>query len=167
MEPQDKKFENKSNIILKKRKYIVLQKIKAVNEANKYFIHFVDAKYNIDKASIRDWKKQFKQLQNIPNKNYYRIPGGGAKSLSSNKENDILTWINYHKKFGLVLYIKAIIGYAVSILPEFKEKNFKSLLKWCYRFMNRHNLTMRLTGLIDQPLPKNIIDQFFHYCKKA
>ena len=52
MEPQDKKLENKSNIILKKRKYIVLQKIKAVNEANKYFIHFVDAKYNIDKASI-------------------------------------------------------------------------------------------------------------------
>jgi hypothetical protein len=73
-------------------------------------------------------------------------------------------------KLGLALSTKAIIGYAVSIIPEFKEKNFKSLLKWCYRFMNRHNLTMRLAGHIGQPLPKNLIDQFyefFHYCIKA
>ena len=71
---------------------------------------------------------------------------------------------------GLALSTKAIIGYAVSTLPEFKEKNFKSLLKWCYRFTNRHNLTMRLAGLIGQSLTKNLIDQFyefFHYCKKT
>lgn len=167
MEPQDKNIDNKSNIIPKKMKYTILQKIKAVNEANKYSIHFVADKYNIDRASIRDWKKQFEQLQKIPNKNYHRIPGGGAKSISENKENDIINWIIYHRKLGLALSTKAIIGYAVSIIPEFKEKNFKSLLKWCYRFMNRHNLTMRLAGHIGQPLPKNIIDQFyefFHYC---
>ena len=60
---QDKKLENKSNIMPKKWKNTVLQKINVVNETNKYSIHFVADKYNIDRASTRDWKNNLKNYK--------------------------------------------------------------------------------------------------------
>ena len=61
------------------------------------------------------------------------------------------------------LIIKSIIGYSISFIPEFKEKNYNSLLKWCYRFMSWNNLIIWLAGHLGQQLPKNILNRFYNF----
>ena len=44
------------------------------------------------------------------------------KSVSEEKEKKIIQWILYHRKLGLSVITKSIIAYAITIVPDFKEK---------------------------------------------
>ena len=103
--------QESKNIIPKKNKYTIKQKLGIIKESNLTSIHAVSAKYGIDRNSVRDWIKQKDLLEKADNKENYRLLGAGRKSYSFEYEPQILKWIEYHRKLGLALTMRAIIGY--------------------------------------------------------
>ena len=145
------------NIIPKKNKYTIKQKLDIIKESNLTSIHAVSAKYGIDRNSVRDWIKQKDLLEKADTKENYRLLGAGRKSYSFEYEPQILKWIEYHRKLGLALTMRSIIGYLLYLQPEFGEtKSYDALKMWCSRFLKRNNLVFRRAGHIGQPLPKSV-----------
>ena len=56
------------------------------------------------------------------------------------------------RKLGIAINTANIIIKAIELFPDFKNKNYHSLLNWCYRFLKRNNYSIRQCTHVGQKL---------------
>ena len=71
----------------------IADKIKIVNYANQNSIHMAADKYGVETKSIRNWKKQLKELLKMADKSIKSTPYQGRKAETDEVENEIVGWI--------------------------------------------------------------------------
>ena len=118
----------------------------------KYSKHFIEREYGISRKTQRDWQLIKDKILEITDNNRYRLYGGGRKSSSIDKELEILDWIKFNRNQGIAISVRSLIGFAISIINEFKNKKYKTLVSWAHRFMKRNNLTIRMSSHIGQKI---------------
>ena len=67
------------------------------------------------------------------------------------------------RKLGISINTANIIIKAIEIYPSFKEKKYKTLLSWCYRFLKRNNYSIRRTTHLGQELKANAKEEFVKF----
>ena len=133
-----KKIE-KSFLMNKINKYTIEDKLRCIEFAEKNGIKSVSELTGIDRKSLREWFKQRNQLKNIENKGKkFRLPGGGAKPKTAEKEQQIVKFIENCLQIGIKVDTALIINELCIIAPEMKNKTQKALRSWCYRFLKRN-----------------------------
>ena len=76
-----------------------------------------------------------------------------------------MDWIKYNRQLGIAISVRAMIGFAISIINEFQNKKYKNLVSWAYRFMKRNNLVFRLASHIGQKLSSKAETQLKNFLK--
>ena len=124
------------------RKYSIEDKLKCLELVEEIGYQKVSEMTGIDRKSLKEWEKKKKQLQSMDNKeNSFRLPGGGAKPKTAEKEQQIVKFIENCLQIGIKVDTALIINELCRISPEMLQKNRRTLRKWCYRFLKRHKYT--------------------------
>ena len=124
------------------RKYSIEDKLKCIELVEEIGYQKVSEMTGIDRKSLKEWQKKKKQLQSMDNKeNSFRLPGGGAKPKTAEKEQQIVQFIENCLQIGIKVDTALIINELCRIYPEMLEKTRRTLRKWCYRFLKRHKYT--------------------------
>ena len=105
------------------------------SDEKRYSKHFIDKEYGISRKSQRDWELIKDKIFDITDNIRYRIYGGGRKPSSIDKELEILNWIKFNRQHGIAISGRSLIGFAISIIKEFENKKYKTLVSWAHRFM--------------------------------
>ena len=69
-------------------------------------------------------------------------------------------------KEGINVYTSNIIAELIRFKPEYSLKNYNNLEHWCHNFRKRHNLSIRRSTHVGQPIPDTINDLIFIYLRK-
>jgi transposase-like protein len=124
------------------RKYSIEDKLKCIELVEEIGYQKVSEMTGIDRKSLKEWQKKKKQLQSMDNKeNSFRLPGGGAKPKTAEKEQQIVKFIEDCLQIGIKVDTSLIINELCRISPEMLQKTRRTLRKWCYRFLKRHKYT--------------------------
>ena len=124
------------------RKYSIEDKLKCLELVEEIGYQKVSEMTGIDRKSLKEWEKKKKQLQSMDNKEKsFRLPGGGAKPKTAEKEQQIVKFIEDCLQIGIKVDTALIINELCRIYPEMLEKSRRTLRKWCYRFLKRHKYT--------------------------
>ena len=124
------------------RKYSIEDKLKCIELVEEIGYQKVSEMTGIDRKSLKEWEKKKKQLQSMDNKeNSFRLPGGGAKPKTAEKEQQIVKFIEDCLQIGIKVDTALIINELCRISPEMLQKTRRTLRKWCYRFLKRHKYT--------------------------
>ena len=124
------------------RKYSIEDKLKCIELVEEIGYQKVSEMTGIDRKSLKEWQKKKKQLQSMDNKeNSFRLPGGGAKPKTAEKEQQIVKFIENCLQIGIKVDTALIINELCRISPEMLQKTRRTLRKWCYRFLKRHKYT--------------------------
>ena len=67
------------------------------------------------------------------------------------------------RKLGIAINTANIIIKAIELFPDFKNKNYHSLLNWCYRFLKRNNYSIRQSTHVGQELKNNSKNEFIKF----
>ena len=85
----------------------------------------------------------------------YKIEPGGRHASTEDIEEKLLYWIQEMRKLGIAINTANIIIKAIELFPDFKNKNYHSLLNWCYRFLKRNNYSIRQSTHVGKELKNN------------
>ena len=111
---------------------------------------------NIDEKLVRDWRKNKRELTEIPKTKCARR---GKMPPFSDLENEINEWVLEQRQNGFIVTRGSIRFRALQLKKSEKYQNlpdistFKASPGWCSRFMNRNSLTLRQRTKIAQKLP--------------
>ena len=136
------------------RSYTISFKLEVIEFAENRSITAAAQKYNVDRHSVRDWKKKKNELQELSRsvniKKGIRLGGGGRKPLSEEMEVILLEWIIERRSKMLCVSRKIIRKKAVIIYGDVKridpdrfDEKFEATNGWLFKFMKRHNLSLR------------------------
>ena len=122
-------------------------------------------KYKVDRHSIRDWKKKKNESQelskSVSNKKTKRLQGGGTKTMSEEMEERVLEWIVERRSKMLrlsrkLIRKKAIIVYG-ELNPDRYGEKFEATNVWLFKFMKRHNSSLRRKTIVAQNDPPDLL----------
>ena len=120
------------------KKYSIEEKLNYVDLATKIGLHKTSIISGIDRKSLREWCNNKLKLEKIRNKqNKYRLPGGGAKSKTSELEHHLIYFILCCRKVGIRISSNLVINELLRIAPCNNQKSLGALRNWCYRFFRR------------------------------
>ena len=119
---------NQPKLPIKERKSDRIQlvlKLEVIEFAENRSITAAAQKYNVDRHSVRDWKKKKNELQELSRsvniKKRIRLGGGGRKPLSEEMEVTLLEWIIERRSKMLCVSRKIIRKKAVIIYGDLKR----------------------------------------------
>ena len=150
------------------RSYTISFKLEVVEFAENRSITAAAQKYNVDRHSVRDWKKKKNELQELSSsvniKKRIRLGGGVRKPLSEEMEETLLEWIIERRSKMLrvsrrIIRKKAVIIYGdlKRIDPDRFDEKFEAINGWLFKFMKRHNLSLRRKTSVAQKDPDLLI----------
>ena len=144
-----------------KNSYTIEQKIFILNLLNQgKSKHEIEKEFGITRKTLRDWQEIEEDLRKMINKkDRNNLPGAGRPSQTKDIENNILEWIYQLRDQGVALTTHEIINYTLTLNPEMKNKSYHALVLWCFRFMKRNSLTIRIPTHIGQILRDNAYNQ--------
>ena len=156
------------------RSYTISFKLEVVEFAENRSITAAAQKYNVDRRSVRDWKKKKNELQELSRsvniKKRIRLGSGGRKPLSEKMEEILLEWIIERRSKMLRVSRKIIRKKAVIIYGDFKridpdrfDEKFEATNGWLFKFMKRHNLSLRRKTSVAQKDPDILIAKIVSY----
>jgi hypothetical protein len=113
---------------------------------------FFDALYNVDEKSVRLWKEKKEVLEKLQrNKRAMRRRNAYWPEL----ENELKNWVLSEWEKGLRISTPTILLKSKIIAREMGINDFKAYPSWCFRFMRRHNLSIRTISTAGQNLPED------------
>ena len=156
------------------RSYTISFKLEVVEFAENRSITAAAQEYNVDHRSVRDWKKKKNKLQELSRsvniKKRIRLGSGGRKPLSEKMEEILLEWIIERRSKMLRESRKIIRKKAVIIYGDFKridpdrfDEKFEATNGWLFKFMKRHNLSLRSKTSVAQKNPDILIAKIVSY----
>ena len=119
----------------------------------------------------RKKKNELQELSNSVNiKKRIRIGGGGRKPLSEEMEETLLEWIIERRSKMLRVLRKIVRKKAVIIYGDLKridpdrfDEKFEATNGWLFKFMKRHNLSLRRKTSVAQKDPDLLIAKIVSY----
>ena len=113
---------------------------------------------------IREWRKQEEELKKTKNRKH----GLRYKEAKFPQLEEIMkTWVDDHRNNGYSVSTKMIMEEAKRLAAErnIPANEFTGSSSWCYRFMKRNNLSMRVKTRIAQKLPAEYKDKVLEFHK--
>ena len=119
----------------------------------------------------RKKKNEIQELsKSVSNKKGKRLQGSGRKALSEEMEERVLEWIVERRSKVLrvlrkLIRKKAIIVYGdlKRIDPDRYNEKFEAINGWLFKFMKRHNLSLRRKTSVAQKDPDLLIAKIVSY----
>lgn len=127
-------------------------KLKVVAKAEQVGNREAGRFFDIDESNIRLWRKNKETLENMDRKR--RANRGGQPSWPI-LENKLHSWILSQRELGLSVSTVKIRCKARIWARELNIENFRGGATWCYRFMKRKKLSVRVRTTVGQELPEN------------
>ena len=114
-------------------------------------VHKTAQKWGVYPYTIRKWRKNYVKLKAAAE----RLPRNvtvrsGPKSKNTELERTIYEWVLKQRKAELALITSDIIDKALSLDPQFKYGNQVTLGHWVYRFLKRHQPSVRTRTRVSQ-----------------
>ena len=161
MESEEKPLnENKIDLKKFRHKYSVDFKLEILYKLNAGIsLHSIEKNMNLDRGMIRRWKKNESFLRGIKNKGKrYRKNriGGINKTMSEDEEEEICKFIKEARENKKAIGTKSVVAFAGSINSSFNNKTIHTQLMCCYRFIKRHDSSIRRISHVGQQIPENI-----------
>ena len=118
--------------------------------------------FQIDEKNVRRWRSQQEKLKGL------RRDQRAARYCSAKfpeLEKELKEWIDEKRKAGIGISTTVIRLKAKSMAKarNVAESEFKALVHWCHRFMDRHDLSIRRRTTISQKLPENFEDKLLKF----
>ena len=87
--------------------------------------------------------------------NHFRIDRAGKKPMTKEIEEELIKFILECRHQQIALNSHKIITKTQSLTDVLEVKSYKSLIQWCYKFLNRAGFSIRKPTHIDQALKDN------------
>ena len=114
--------------------------------------------FGVDESNVRLWKKSKLQLDKMPKR-----ANRGRIAFYPNLEKQIIEWITDCRSQGIALNTIQICLKAKLYAKDMNIVDFKASTNWCYRFMARHDLSIRRKTHISQKLPDDYEDKIIAF----
>ena len=156
----------------------ISKKLAILEEANKDGVsdRSIATKHGISSASIGDWRKQQKKLEEeMRNHRETKKQVTNSVSRHSFPEMEIIlyTWIMDQREGGLVMTTKMVMNLAKEIQSNlYPGTSFHASRGWFQKFCVRQQLSFRKKSTLNQHDPVNIINKvlsfflYFHEMKE-
>jgi transposase-like protein len=147
--------------------YTAKEKLDVVTYAKKTSIRTAARKYNIDHSMVLRWKKEEEKLKTAPSK--ARKIGTGCHPHYPDVEIVLKQWILELRQNAFCVSANNVKTQMKYLLEnEFNEKypnsnNFLASDHWFYRFLHRHDLSLRRHTKISQKLPEDLDDKLLSF----
>jgi hypothetical protein len=133
--PIDKNNTGNNRRITIKEKLNILDEVKAKGR-NKTAL-----KYGIAESTLTYWKQQENKLMES-NKNIKIILHKGRKPIYPEIEEKLINFIEFNRKLLNPLTSYSIAQQMYKIMPQLKNKKYKAILNWIYRFLQRNHCSL-------------------------
>jgi len=132
--------------------YTSVKKLEIVQYAEIHGNRQAGKVYNVNEASIREWRKKKRILETMkPNTRARR----GRKAHWPVLESELKAWVLDLRHSGRRVSTTSIKLKAISIAKQQNIEDFKGSDQWCNRFMHRNQLSVRAVTSVGQNLPIN------------
>ena len=131
----------------KRFSYTTAFKLQVVDFAETNGNRITARQFGVDESNVRLWKKSKLQLDKMPKS---KRANRGRIAFYPNLEKQIIEWITDCRSQGIALNTIQIRLKAKLYAKDMNIVDFKASSNWCYRFMARHDLTIRRKTHISQ-----------------
>ena len=146
--------------IMQRASYTASFKIKAVEHAEKHGIREAGRTFDVNECNIRLWKKN---KETLSNKNR-TCRDRGRRAAHPELEDKLVEYVRERRESGSAVTTVQIRLYALKVMREIDPSSqFKASPKWCYNFMNRHDISIRRRTSIAQRLPDDFENKLVEY----
>ena len=113
--------------------------------------------FKVQPSQIRRWRANMANIEVAAKENpKVQTLHKGRKPKNSTLEENVLNWVLETRAQDTCVTTTDIICKATSLCPEFMQADTKKLHSWVYRFMTRHNLSVRTATRIGQKLASDM-----------
>ncbi|XP_029974633.1 uncharacterized protein LOC115408167 [Salarias fasciatus] len=149
---------------VKRQAYEAEFKLKAISHAVQHGNRAAAREFNIHESMVRKWRKQEGDLRRVKKtKKSFR----GNKARWPQLEDKMEQWVVEQRAKSRSVSTVSIRLKAAEFARDLNIENFRGGPSWCFRFMKRRNLSIRLRTTVSQELPKNYrqtVAVFRTYC---
>ena len=158
----------------KRMSYTIEEKLFFVKLLQEKSQKYIAKTYGIPEKNLRRWRDQESKLLLAKfKKNARRIieeKKPGNEPATKEIEGKLLLFIKHARDLEICIGTNEIIIRAYELMPSLKELTYKSMHNWCYRFLQRNELTLRAVTHIGQTIKNNSSEamaNFILYCQDA
>ena len=95
-------------------------------------------------------------IKKIIKKKNFLLPGEGT--ITKYHESEILIWLTTCRRYGIAISCNQIIAYAIQLIGKYFKFTYNAYQCWVKRFLQRHNLSIRLSSHLGQKIMGPYID---------
>ena len=117
----------------------------------------------ISPQNQRYWIKTYDNMKAQFKQNKINCKGQGAKSAFFKYENEIINFIDENRKYNIAVTTFMVISKIISLYKDFNLKSKHAQLLSVYKFLKRHNLSIRKSSHLGQPLWDDAKNQYYSF----
>lgn len=140
-------------------------KLRAISYAEENGNRAAARQFSINESMVRKWRKQKDDLKQVKKtKRSFR----GNKARWPQLEDKIEQWVIEQRTAGRSVSTVSIRLKATAVARDMQINDFRGGHSWCFRFMKRHNLSIRTRTTVSQQLPNDYKEKlaiFRTYCQ--
>lgn len=126
----------------RKRSFDAAFKLKAVEYAESINSNRgAGRKFGVNERQVRDWRKQKKELEDLPSKKK-RLEGGGRKAALPKIEKELVEWVNSLRAVNLRVTHTDIQIKALELNQSMSQADFTASRGWLEKFLKRNHLSL-------------------------
>jgi len=133
------------------------------SDQKKYSIHRLAKLTGVQRKTIRIWKINYNFICEQENLNISRIKKQGRSYSFSDKEMELVGFIDKLREEKIAVTSTMIIAKMLQLKPELKNKSMRALQSMCYRILQKNNYSLRRASHLGQPLPSKSLDLFYEF----
>ena len=133
------------------------------SDQKKYSIHRLAKLTGVQRKTIRIWKMNYNFICEQENLNISRIKKQGRNYSFSDKEMQLIGFIDKLREEKIAVTSTMIIAKMLQLKPELKNKSMRALQSMCYRILQKNNYSLRRASHLCQPLPSKSLDLFYEF----
>lgn len=134
----------------KRNSYTAQFKLEVVCKAQEIGNRAAGRMFNVDEKCVRRWISMKKTLMQV---NRRKRANRCRNAYWPELENNLYRWVTAQRDSGRSVSTIQIRMKAKVLAAEMKIENFTGNSSWCYRFMKRKNLSVRMRTTVGQKLP--------------
>ena len=130
----------------------LLFKLRVVEEADSSKnVKATARKHGVSLSNIRRWRQNYPKIKEMAMESPQKCTLlHGRKIQNPEIEEALYAWIKEQRSAELCVSTHDVIDKAISIDPEFKNGDEKTLLAWVYKFLQCRNLSVRTRTRVSQ-----------------
>ncbi|XP_077463879.1 uncharacterized protein LOC144079165 isoform X4 [Stigmatopora argus] len=140
----------------KRQAYEAQFKIRTIDYAVEHGNRAAAREFDVNESMVRKWRKQEKELRLAKKK---KLSFRGNKARWPALEVQLERWIHDLRAVGRNVSTLSIRMRAKALAEELKIEHFQGGPSWCFRFMKRHRLSIRVRPTVAQQLPADYIEK--------